>query len=125
MSPQRSSSLPSSNNNTTVAASAKGRAGAAWKSTEQEDALFRTEVLAIHVPKDDDEWLLFETSRLTQFTRIFPLPKTAPGASNPNGADSSSVGVADSDQHKNSVDAALVEEAEVEEQPDEDEEGEE
>ena len=26
----------------------------------------------MHVPKDDDEWLLFETSRLTEFTRLFP-----------------------------------------------------
>jgi hypothetical protein len=24
------------------------------------------------VPKDDDEWLLFESSRLTQFTRLYP-----------------------------------------------------
>lgn len=31
----------------------------------------------MHVPRDDDEWLLFETERLTQFTRLFPpLPRT-------------------------------------------------
>jgi hypothetical protein len=34
--------------------------------------LCRAEVLAAHVPKDDDEWLVFETSRLTEFTRLFP-----------------------------------------------------
>ena len=111
MSPQRSSSL--ANSNTTTAT--KGRAAAAWKSTEQEDALFRTEVLGIHVPKDDDEWLLFETSRLTQFTRIFPLPKSAPSASSTSSAEASAVGVAEG--------ATPMEEAEVEEeQPDEEDE---
>lgn len=116
MSPQRSSSLANnSNGNNSNSTANKGRAAAAWKSTEQEDALFRTEVLAIHVPKDDDEWLLFETSRLTQFTRIFPLPKSAPSVSgSAGGAEASTMGVAEG--------TAPVEEAEVEEQPDEDEE---
>jgi len=112
MSPQRSASLGGNNNSNATAA--KGRAAAAWKSTEQEDALFRTEVLGIHVPKDDDEWLLFETSRLTQFTRIFPLPKSAPTTNNSSGTETSTVGVAEG--------IAPVEEAEVEEQPDEDDE---
>ncbi len=30
------------------------------------------EVLATHVPDPNEEWMQFELSRLTQFTRIFP-----------------------------------------------------
>ena len=26
----------------------------------------------MHVPKEDDEWLLYETAKLTQFTRLYP-----------------------------------------------------
>ena len=26
----------------------------------------------MHVPRDDDEWLLYETAKLTQFTRLYP-----------------------------------------------------
>lgn len=107
MSPPRSSSLAGN------PAATKGRAAAAWKSTEQEDAAYRTEVLSIHVPKDDDEWLLFETSRLTQFTRIFPLPGPSTSAT-ANASD----GVA-AEGGTNKVAAASQEEAEVEEQPDE------
>jgi hypothetical protein len=40
----------------------------------------RAEVLAAHVPKDDDEWLVFETSRLTEFTRLFPPVSKAGGS---------------------------------------------
>jgi hypothetical protein len=32
----------------------------------------RAEVLAAHVPADDDEWLVYETSKLIEFTRLFP-----------------------------------------------------
>ena len=32
----------------------------------------RAEVLAVHVPREDDEWLLYETAKLTQFTRLYP-----------------------------------------------------
>lgn len=39
--------------------------------------LSRAEVMAMIVPKDDDEWLLFETARLTEFTRLYPPPKPA------------------------------------------------
>ena len=101
MSPPRSSNLANS-----TAAKGQGRAQAAWKSTEQEDALYRTEVLGIHVPKDDDEWLLFETSRLTQFTRVFPYLS-------PTAAEGGATGAAESESK------AVLEEVEVEEQPDE------
>jgi Mg-chelatase subunit ChlI len=37
-----------------------------------EEAMFRTEVFATHVPDENEEWLKFELSRLTQCTRIFP-----------------------------------------------------
>ena len=33
---------------------------------------YREEVLAVHVPREDDEWLLYETAKLTQFTRLYP-----------------------------------------------------
>jgi hypothetical protein len=38
------------------------------------------------VPKDDDEWLLFESSRLTQFTRLYPPLKPSVAAVDPNTA---------------------------------------
>ena len=31
-------------------------------------------MLSVHVPADNDEWLKHETEKLTQFTRLFPLP---------------------------------------------------
>lgn len=62
-------------------------------------------MLAIHIPKDDDEWMLFETSKLTQFTRIFPVPKAA--------ASESSSG---------SAKAGVAAEEQLEAQPDEQEE---
>ena len=49
------------------------RASASWKGgTAEEEEAFREEVIAAHVPKDDDEWMLFEMKHLHQFTRIFP-----------------------------------------------------
>lgn len=46
----------------------------AWKqSGADDDAQFREDVLSTHVPTEDEEWLRFEMSRLTQCTRIFPL----------------------------------------------------
>jgi hypothetical protein len=39
--------------------------------------VYREEVLREHVPSEEEEWLCFEMSKLTQFTRIFPpLPKS-------------------------------------------------
>jgi hypothetical protein len=38
------------------------------------------------VPKDDDEWLLFESSRLTQFTRLYPPLKPSVTTVDTNGA---------------------------------------
>lgn len=50
----------------------------AWKAQPDEDAIFRAEILKEHVPNDEEEWMKFEMSRLSQFTRIFPpLPKSA------------------------------------------------
>lgn len=39
-------------------------------------------MLAAHVPLDDDEWLLFETSKLTEFTRLFPPLKSSASTGN-------------------------------------------
>lgn len=41
----------------------------------------RNEILSIHVPDENDEWMKFEMSKLTQCTRIFPPePKAEPKA---------------------------------------------
>jgi len=49
------------------------RAPAAWKlANAEEDSAFRSEVLAAHVPDENEDWMQFELSRLSQFTRIFP-----------------------------------------------------
>ncbi len=38
-----------------------------------EEAAFRSEVFSLHIPDENEEWLKFEMSRLTQCTRIFPV----------------------------------------------------
>lgn len=43
--------------------------------------LFRQEILAVHYPKPDDEWMKREMSILTQFTRIFPPVNSSPPSS--------------------------------------------
>lgn len=65
-------------------AGSSSRAQASWKggSAEEEEA-FKEEVLAAHVPSEEDEWLQFESKYLHQFTRIFPVvepTKTATGS---------------------------------------------
>mmetsp|Transcript_29667 Transcript_29667/g.50082 ORF Transcript_29667/g.50082 Transcript_29667/m.50082 type:complete len:1391 (+) Transcript_29667:294-4466(+) len=76
-----------------TASGSSRRAPASWRSSEQEDAVFRSEVFAAHVPKDADEWMEFETSRLTQFSRIFPLPKSQQPNASSSSSSSSSVAV--------------------------------
>lgn len=43
-------------------------------------------MLSVHVPNEDEEWMQFEQSRLTQFTRIFP-PEAVPGKDKDRGVD--------------------------------------
>jgi len=45
---------------------------ASWKMAPEEESNYRNEVLSIHYPKEDDEWLIHESKILNQFTRIFP-----------------------------------------------------
>eukprot|EP01035_Chromulina_nebulosa_P018945 gene18945-24753_t len=45
---------------------------ASWKMAPEEESNYRNEVLSIHYPKEDDEWLSHESKILNQFTRIFP-----------------------------------------------------
>ena len=54
-----------------------GRSNAVWKViSSEEDDMLRKEVVALHKPNDDDEWMLKEMKYLTQFTRIYPeVPK--------------------------------------------------
>lgn len=66
-------------------------------------------MLAIHVPKEDDEWLLFETSKLTQFTRIFPLPKAT---ANESSSGSAKAGIATEDQLESQPDEQEEEDGE-------------
>jgi hypothetical protein len=50
------------------------RSQASWKvSTLEEVEAFKEDVLSIHVPSEDDDWMRFEMKQLTQFTRIFPV----------------------------------------------------
>lgn len=50
------------------------RAPAHWRGgSEEDEAAYREEVIAAHVPKEDNEWLVYETKRLVQFTRCFPV----------------------------------------------------
>ena len=53
--------------------------------------------MATHFPTDNDEWMLREIKRLTQFTRIFP---PEPSASSAKGG----VGEKDEDEDNNSGD---------------------
>jgi hypothetical protein len=46
-------------------------------SQPDEEAQYRQEVLSLHIPDEQEEWLRFESERLTQCTRIFPLAKRA------------------------------------------------
>lgn len=52
---------------------AAGARQANWKggNAEEEEA-YREEIIATHVPTEEDEWMRFEMKHLTQFTRIFP-----------------------------------------------------
>ena len=79
--PTASNTNINSNSNNSAGSSAAGssrRPPAAWKGDAQEDAQFRLEVLAAHMPDlEKDEWLRMETERLVDFTRIFP-PLPAP-----------------------------------------------
>ena len=51
------------------------RASATWRgSGPEEDAAYREEVLAQHVPDPSDPWMLWETAMLPSFSRIFPSP---------------------------------------------------
>jgi hypothetical protein len=82
---------------------------------------YRAEVLAVHVPKDDDEWLLFETSKLTLFTRLYPPMKSAAPADSSvssSGASSSSGAQAAAA----AAEAALEVEVQGEDEADEDDE---
>jgi hypothetical protein len=52
-------------------------------------------VLAVHVPAEDDEWLAYETSKLLEFTRLFPpLKGGKPFFADAEAGDSSSVAAA-------------------------------
>lgn len=77
-----------------------------------EEALYREEVLALHVPDEDEEWLRFEMSRLHECTRIFPL--VASRRSSTSSASASTAG----NGGKEEVDADDGKEM-LEEQPDE------
>merc|ERR1711871_1519963 len=51
------------------------RASAIWKTGGSEnEEQFRKDIISQYVPKEDDEWILWEQQYLTQFTRIFPKP---------------------------------------------------
>lgn len=72
----------------------------------------------MHVPKDDDEWLLFETSKLTEFTRLYPPMKAAaPADTSSSGASSSGAQAAAA-----AAEAALEVEVQGEDEADEDDE---
>ncbi|RYH19916.1 hypothetical protein EON65_25245 [archaeon] len=63
--------------NSTSAANSNRRMSAAWKTQPDEDAQFKAEVFKEHIPNEDEEWMKFEMTKLSQFTRIFPpLPKS-------------------------------------------------
>eukprot|EP01039_Chlorochromonas_danica_P005990 gene5990-6597_t len=56
--------------------SAVRRMSAAWKAPPDEEAQYRQDILREHVPEEEEEWMRYEMSKLTQFTRVFPpLPK--------------------------------------------------
>eukprot|EP01033_Poteriospumella_lacustris_P012064 gene12064-8619_t len=83
----RSLSPPRSGNNTnnSVASTSttRGRPVPAWKvGGADEEAQLREEILAMHVPSEDEEWLRFEMARLGQCTRIFPPEPRRANAAN-------------------------------------------
>jgi hypothetical protein len=81
----------------------------------------RAEVLSVHVPKDDDEWLLFETSKLTEFTRLYPpMRSAAPGDTSSNNSGVASSSGAQAAQA--AAEAALEVEVQGEDEADEDDE---
>lgn len=87
------------------------RAQASWKGgSAEEEAVFKDEVFAAHVPSEDDEWMTFEGKFLHQFTRIFPVvePSTKTG------------GAALSEQEAAELEAKEEEEEENEDKNDED-----
>eukprot|EP01038_Epipyxis_sp_PR26KG_P005590 gene5590-7718_t len=45
----------------------------AWKGGVDEDLLYKQEVLSVHVPDENEDWMQLEMSKLSQFTRIYPL----------------------------------------------------
>jgi tubulin polyglutamylase TTLL6/13 len=80
----RSLSPPSSNNN---------RSNTSWKQASVESDNFRSDVIAVHVPTEDDSVIKQEMSFLSQFTRIYPpmkdsLSKVATEDDNDDGSDS-------------------------------------
>lgn len=78
---------------------------ASWKQAPDEEEAFRAEVLATHVPDENDEWMRFEMSRLTQFTRIFPILKPA----QTSGSASASNGIAAGEEEAEEAEEAVEE----------------
>ena len=58
-----------------------------WKTTADEDALFRTEVLLSQIPLGIDEWMVYEMKALSEFTRIFPPEEKIRDLEDVNGGD--------------------------------------
>ena len=58
-----------------------------WKTTADEDALFRTEVLLSQIPLGIDEWMVYEMKALSEFTRIFPPEEKVRDLEDVNGGD--------------------------------------
>ena len=58
-----------------------------WKTTAEEDASFRTDVLLSQFPLGLDEWMVYEMRVLSEFTRIFPPQEKIPGFEEMNGGD--------------------------------------
>jgi tubulin polyglutamylase TTLL6/13 len=91
-------------------AGSSSRAQASWKGgTAEEEEAFKEEVLSTHVPKDDDEWMVFEGKFLHQFTRIFPVVEPTKTG-----------GAALSEQEAAELEAKEEEEEEAEDKIDED-----
>lgn len=81
LSPPRSGS--NTNNSVASTSTTRGRPVPAWKvGGADEEAQLREEILAIHVPSEDEEWLRFEMARLNQCTRIFPPEPRRANAAN-------------------------------------------
>lgn len=79
-------------------------------------------MLSLHVPSDSDEWLKHETEKLTQFTRLFPLPSTSSRSANADD-DGQHTCIDGANKHDEaSVDLAEDHESIVEEDDDDDKE---